>query len=256
MLRTGVLPPTLFNLRRPLLLLLSTHIHSCQKLGKMGAGRKSASCSENKEGVKRGTLMVMEGCDRTGKTTQAKQLVEFLNSAGKHTVFMRFPERSTHIGGIIDKYLSNKQELDDRAIHLLFSANRWELLPEIQKVLKSGTNIIIDRYAYSGVAFSAAKPGMSLEWCKGSDAGLPRPDLVLFLDLTPEQALSRGGYGTERYESQKFQERVRENYHSLKDNSWKVIDADRTIEKLQEVLRTEVLNAVNSVKQEELPILW
>lgn len=64
--------------------------------------------------------------------------------------------------------------------------------------------------------------GMCLEWCKNCDAGLPRPDLVLFLDLTPEQARARGGYGTERYENEKFQNRVRETYQKLRDNSWKV----------------------------------
>ncbi len=43
-----------------------------------------------------------------------------------------------------------------------------------------GTNIILDRYAYSGVAFTSAK-GLDLEWCKNSDKGLPKPDIVFFL---------------------------------------------------------------------------
>ncbi|XP_037794121.1 uncharacterized protein LOC119589594 [Penaeus monodon] len=46
-----------------------------------------------------------------------------------------------------------KKDLEDHAIHLLFSANRWELLPKILSELKSGTSIIVDRYAFSGVAF-------------------------------------------------------------------------------------------------------
>lgn len=37
-----------------------------------------------------------------------------------------------------------------------------------------------DRYAYSGVAFSAAK-GLDVDWCKKTDSGLPKPDLVIFL---------------------------------------------------------------------------
>jgi dTMP kinase len=46
--------------------------------------------------------------------------------------------------------------------------------------LKQGTSIILDRYAYSGVAFTSAK-GLNFEWCKNSDKGLPKPDIVFFL---------------------------------------------------------------------------
>jgi thymidylate kinase len=42
---------------------------------------------------------------------------------------------------------------------------------------------VSDRYAYSGVAFSSAKDGLSLEWCQQPDAGLPAPDLLLHLEL-------------------------------------------------------------------------
>lgn len=63
---------------------------------------------------------------------------------------------------------------------------------------------------------------MSLEWCKKSDAGLPRPDQVLFLDLQPEEAKRRGQFGAERYEKEEFQKRVYENFQLLKDDVWKV----------------------------------
>ena len=48
--------------------------------------------------VKRGALIVFEGCDRSGKTTQVTKLVERLNKAGKPAVMMRFPDRTTSIG--------------------------------------------------------------------------------------------------------------------------------------------------------------
>jgi hypothetical protein len=54
------------------------------------------------------------------------------------------------------------------------------------------------RYAYSGVAFSGAKDGMDLEWCKKSDVGLPAPDAVFYLTLAPEVAARRAGFGGER----------------------------------------------------------
>lgn len=66
---------------------------------------------------------------------------------------------------------------------------------------------MVDRYAYSGVAFTAAKgaPGLDRAWCMAPDAGLPAPDAVFFLNLTVEQAAARGGYGEERYEKADFQ---------------------------------------------------
>ncbi|XP_037774104.1 thymidylate kinase-like [Penaeus monodon] len=124
--------------------------------------------------------------------------------------------------------------------------------------LKSGTSIIVDRYAFSGVAFSAAKKNMSLEWCKKSDAGLPRPDQVLFLDLQPEEAKRRGQFGAERYEKEEFQKRVYENFQLLKDDVWKVIDAKKSVEDLQEVLKTEALKTIENVMEQndELKKLW
>ena len=107
--------------------------------------------------IKRGALIVFEGCDRSGKTTQVTRLVERLNRGGKPAIMMRFPDRTSSIGGVINSYLGCKKELDDHVVHLLFSANRWEVEREIVNTIKSGTTICIDRYAYSGVAFSAAK---------------------------------------------------------------------------------------------------
>lgn len=107
--------------------------------------------------LKRGALIVFEGCDRSGKTTQIKRLVDRLNEEGSKTKMMRFPERDTGIGQLINQYLSCAKEMDDHVVHLLFSANRWELVKDISSSLESGTNVIIDRYAFSGVAFSAAK---------------------------------------------------------------------------------------------------
>jgi len=186
--------------------------------------------------VKRGALIVFEGCDRSGKTTQVKRLVETLNKTGCTTEMMRFPDRSTGIGSVINSYLTCSEELDDRAIHLLFSANRWETEKQIQRSLAAGTNIIIDRYAYSGVAFSAAKPGLSLNWCKQPDVGLPRPDLVVFMDVTEEVAKQRGGFGEERYEVAEFQRRVRQNYKQLKDEIWVEVCADGSLEEVESKL--------------------
>ena len=61
----------------------------------------------------------------------------------------------------------------------------------------------------SGIAFSAAKPGLDFEWCSAPETGLPAPDVVIFLQIDAETASSRGGFGEERYEHTAFQKIVR-----------------------------------------------
>lgn len=73
---------------------------------------------------------------------------------------MHFPSRTTEIGSTINSYLKNSKELNDQVIHLLFSANRWEFLKEMQDLLNAGTTLVVDRYSYSGVAYSVAKGEM------------------------------------------------------------------------------------------------
>jgi len=161
-----------------------------------------------------GLLIVFEGCDRCGKSTQTQRLLNTLKTTGRQAVAMRFPERSTPLGKTIDQYLKKDIELDDRAAHLLFSANRWELRESMLSQLKAGISIIVDRYVYSGVAYSSAK-GLDLEWCKAPDQGLPAPDVLIHLKLDQKEAESRGGFGGERYETSTFQDRVRQQYQQL-----------------------------------------
>lgn len=60
-------------------------------------------------------------------------------------------------------------------------------------------------------------PGPTLSWCKSSDVSLPSPDLVLFLDVSPTVARSRGGYGEERYEKEEMQRNVRSIFKILEE---------------------------------------
>ncbi|KAI5832670.1 P-loop containing nucleoside triphosphate hydrolase protein [Schizophyllum commune Tattone D] len=105
----------------------------------------------------RGAFIVIEGLDRSGKSTQAARLKERLASDGTKVELMKFPDRTTAIGKMIDAYLRTNIEMDDHVVHLLYSANRWELASRISTLLAEGTTIICDRYAFSGIAFSASK---------------------------------------------------------------------------------------------------
>ncbi|KAK3023587.1 hypothetical protein RJ639_044047 [Escallonia herrerae] len=101
---------------------------------------------ENKNSSEsRGALIVLEGLDRSGKTSQSTRLHSFLDGLGYSVESWRFPDRNTGVGQMISSYLANESQLDDRAIHLLFSANRWE-----KSINKNGSNGI-DLYARANI---------------------------------------------------------------------------------------------------------
>ena len=159
----------------------------------------------------RGKLIVIEGLDRTGKSTQCDLLVSKLQP---NVELIKFPDRTTQIGGLIDRYLKDSSfTLPNHSIHMLFSANRWELFKLMREKLLQGINLVVDRYVYSGVAYSSAKrvPGMDLSWCFGVERGLLKPDLVIFL-VNKHSNAGRKGFGEERYENVAFQEAVEEKF--------------------------------------------
>lgn len=208
---------------------------------------------------KRGALIVLEGVDKAGKTTQCNRLVQALQQSGRPAELMRFPERTTTIGQVISSYLQKKSDLEDHTVHLLFSANRWELTPLMKKKLEQGTTLVVDRYSFSGVAFTSAKPGFSVDWCKQPEVGLPKPDLVMFLKLSPAEAALRGQYGQERYETSAFQLAVQERFEQLMDDptvNWQVIDASRDVENVSSDITKRSLDIIEAVQLRPLGELW
>ncbi|PVH79638.1 hypothetical protein DL98DRAFT_655370 [Cadophora sp. DSE1049] len=210
---------------------------------------------ESAKPVTRGAFILIEGLDRAGKTTQVKRLCDKLYAEGNNVRTIRFPDRTSPIGKMIDGYLQSSIEMDDHAIHLLFSANRWEKAKWIEATLRSGYTIICDRYYYSGMVYSAAKnnPSLSLSWAQTCDVGLPKPDVVIFLDLEAEEAEKRGGYGEEKYEKREMQLRVRELFRSLlevgdDEREMKVVDAGETVEIVGERVWGEVEKVVKTVR--------
>ncbi|CAM9342418.1 unnamed protein product, partial [Ectocarpus fasciculatus] len=206
----------------------------------------------------RGAFILFEGIDRCGKSTQCALLAESLAKTAA-TELIRFPDRTSCIGGLINSYLASSTNMNDQTIHLLFSANRWEASQALESKLRAGTTLICDRYAYSGVAFSAAK-GLDMEWCKSCDDGLIAPDCIIYLDMTVENAAKRGNYGEERYEKEEFQRAVRSQFLELKQRDtvpWFVIDATQTKEAIHDSI-SAIAAEVTSKLTAESPLsrLW
>ncbi|KAJ5775146.1 uncharacterized protein N7511_000157 [Penicillium nucicola] len=198
--------------------------------------------------TRRGALIVVEGLDRAGKSSQCEMLRGFLSEQGHSVKYIRFPDRTTPIGKLIDSYLRGSSHQDDHSIHLLFSANRWEVAKRIEEDIASGITVIVDRYSYSGVVYSAAKanPTLSLDWAWQPEIGLPRPDICLFLGISPEEAAKRGGFGAERYENEAMQTRVRELFQTIFERMQDVaiIDAGKSIDEVSKEIQHAVTGCI------------
>jgi len=205
----------------------------------------------------RGFFFVFEGLDRSGKSTQSKLLAKCLEEEGNKVAWRCFPDRSTPNGMLIDLYLRSAIDLPDRAVHELFSANRWESMKSINQELESGTYVVCDRYAFSGVAYSASK-GLDFTWCQTPDCGLLSPDCIFYLHVSEQVGASRANFGDERYENVDMQTRVRKEFQrpALRERvEWRDVNGARPIEEVH----AEILATVRAIQEhvpEPIPKLW
>uniref|UniRef100_A0A183D4B5 Thymidylate_kin domain-containing protein n=1 Tax=Gongylonema pulchrum TaxID=637853 RepID=A0A183D4B5_9BILA len=145
------------------------------------------------------------------------------------------------LGRFIDRYLKKEVEMDPREAHLVFAANRQGLMSTMKEKLRSGTHLIVDRYAYSGIAYTLAKgdDSITMNWAKLADFGELKPDCVVFLDLPQEKAQRRSGFGDERFETDDFQEKVYGVMKTLAADDkelWKVVDASPSVDEVAECI--------------------
>jgi dTMP kinase len=109
------------------------------------------------------------------------------------------------------------------------------------------------------MVYSAAKknPTLTLEWAKHPEVGLPRPDAVVFLDLEPEEAMMRGGYGEEKYEKKEMQQRVREGFFDMEyfhgdEADMMVVNAGAPVDVVHERIMAEISETLKLVAEGEL----
>lgn len=105
--------------------------------------------------------------------------------------------------------------------------------------------------------YSASKenPTLSLSWARSPDVGLPRPDLVIFLDISPEEAEERGGYGEEKYEKREMQQKVKELFLNLKyakhheSEDMIIVDAGSDLESVGRAIWLKAKSTIEKVEE-------
>lgn len=179
-----------------------------------------------------GLFVTIEGIDRSGKTTQARRLVDAL---GDEAVLVREPGGTPAGERIRDLLKDPAVTLSARTEALLFAAARAELVEAvIRPALEDGRVVVSDRYLDSSLAYQGHARGLGEdevrrlnEW---ATAGL-QPDLTVLLRIDPDEAAARAG-AADRFEDEGLglQRRVADAYEQLAaaaPERWHVIDATR-----------------------------
>jgi len=184
----------------------------------------------------KGKIIVFEGIDKAGKTTQAKLLEKKL---GSKCVRIDFPDYSTTIGKEIRQFLDGKRNYPDEVKMMLLSANRWEKKEEIEKIVSKGTTVIMNRYYQSNLVYGISK-GLKLDWLLSLDKGLPKADLVIVIDIRPKTLASRSKNVVDTFEKDlDLIRRVKKNYRILANKfNWRTAEGEKSIDEVHgQVLR-------------------
>jgi len=186
----------------------------------------------------RGKIVVLEGTDKAGKTTQSRMLLEALKNQGKVCVVIDFPDYNTPIGTEIRAFLDGRREYPSEAKHLLFSANRWEKKKEIESMLANGTIVVMNRYWQSNLAYGAAN-GIDPAWLMRLDKGLPKEDLVIVLLVNPATSGKRAEVQDSFESDPKLAAAAYKNYTKFaRKFRWKVLDGSKNRDQVhQEILK-------------------
>ncbi len=202
--------------------------------------------------MNRGRFIVLEGIDGAGKTTQAAMLEKYLTEKGRCVV--RTAEPTPYPSGVaLRRALSGAEKKSECEMAVMFVEDRilhnQHPTEGIEAILRTGADVLCDRYYYSTLAYQGHST--DYEWVKGMNLSCPqirKPDLCIYLDLTPAQSLERiraGRNSLEIYENEETLSRVRTAFlrvfDDLKDTDRiAVVDAYRTPEEIAAELWTLV----------------
>lgn len=145
-------------------------------------------------------LIVLEGLDGAGKSTQVRMLREYLEKVSRSLTYIHFPRYDSPVyGDLIGRFLRGDfgdiDAVHPQLVALLYAEDRHGAVPEILAGLKDGGTVLLDRYVYSNLAYQCAKlkgydEAENLrEWILNTEFGSfgePRPDINIFLDVPME----------------------------------------------------------------------
>lgn len=189
-------------------------------------------------------LIVFEGLDGSGKTTQINLLKEWFEKKDLPVYLTKQPTDFYREDPRVRDYLDNGIAPNMYSIALLAAADRtYQMEYEIRPLLEK-TNIISDRYLYSSLAFFKAR-GIDYDEVNYINKNIVEPDVVIFLDIPPEESLKRV-YNRDG-ENIKFEEKsseiftqVRENFLNILPEKALIVNSKLGIENVHKVITKHI----------------
>ena len=178
----------------------------------------------------RGVYIAVEGVDGAGKTTQARKLVKYLRKHGYDAVYTYEPSRSP-VGQVIRRMLKNNHASED-VMTLLFAADRLHHHQQVVvNLLRRVFVVVSDRSVVSSLAYQTAATERRI-WVREVNRYALKPDIVVYIDLSPETALRRLGRKRYRYEKASFLQKVSKEYDRILRAGWRNVrvDGDQPVE--------------------------
>ncbi len=195
-------------------------------------------------------FLSIDGIDGTGKSTQMRLLVDWLEEIGHDVVECRDPG-TTGVGEAVRDVLLNRHEFEisRRSEMLLYMAARAQLVDEvIRPAIEAGKTVVSDRFLLANVVYQGHAGGLDIQmiWDVGQVAtGGMYPDLILLLDMPTGAADRRIARELDRMETQgdEFRLRLRDGFLAeaqRKTDRIALIDASKTVEEVHTSIRATV----------------
>ena len=169
-----------------------------------------------------GYLIVIEGIDGTGKSTQATMLAEALRKSGREVVQSFEPTNGPWGKKLRESATTGRLSIEDELEY--FINDRREHVEElIIPTIKSGGIVILDRYYFSTMAYQGAR-GIDPEAIRAkNEIFAPQPDMLIILDLDVDIALQRIGVrdgAANEFDKRESLDFCRKLFLSLKDETY------------------------------------
>jgi dTMP kinase len=182
--------------------------------------------------VKRGTLIVFEGLDGCGKSTQLRRAAQALTSRGLDIVLTREPTDGPWGRRIREMARSGDGVAPETELEWFFEDRREHMREVVEPALAAGRIVLSDRSYISTVAYQGARGLDPRKILTDSEAEFARPDLILLFELSAKEGLARvrerGGEGEPVFENLDFLERVAAVFETLEVDGLQRIDASRS----------------------------
>ena len=194
----------------------------------------------------RGRLVVFEGIDGTGKSTQIKLLAEYLRAQGKEVVSDFEPTRGEWGMKVRNAALSGERLSLDEEINCLLQDRREHVREVIEPALNRGAWVLLDRYYLSMMAYQGAS-GMNVEDIREMNEEFATiPDAAFWLDIPVELSMERmnaRGNGKDAFENEAFLQACAAIYSDMEMPWLHRIEADGSVqevhERVLEIIRAE-----------------